>query len=116
MDITLNGKKFEFTKPTVAFIRALTDSGYGENLKKKFTAAIQDTEECKKFSREWKSFCLFAFKKKWWWRIYFPKDLAFNNLTIVEAAKTIRNFFDFVRVILDEFTALAKPSTDSKEK
>ena len=114
MKITVNKKEFTFAKATLEFVREITDKGYEEKFLEEFNEAIQDTKKLKIFTSKWKKFCLTAFEKKWWWAFYLPKELRFDNLTIVEAAKTLKNFFDYARQIQTEFTALWQSSMASK--
>lgn len=108
--VTINGKTIPFAKATVAFVRAITENEYEETLTAKLNDALKSNEGLEKFNREWKRFCLIAFKRRFWWYIALPRYLRFSNVTLTEGARTIKTFFVYVAEILSELSELSKPS------
>ncbi len=111
MIVTINGKEFEFVRPTILFVKKVARNEF-EKIGEKFAAGILNDEEYEKFEKQWKFFCSTIFKKNLLWRLgLFPKDLRLENVPIQDVLKAIKDFFGLLG---ETQIALLGQSPDSK--
>jgi len=112
----LNGRKFVYRTPTIAFVRKVDSRNY-EPILSQFGSAMMSKKQGRKFDRTWRRFCndvLVRDNRLWKWFGIVPKELRSSEIPLLRVIEVTQGFFAMLEATLKELDAQVKSLVASR--